>query len=250
MKQLILLDRTGLAEVLVGQFRSARAGLAVDWSTGYLLSRDHEMLLVLGKSVQPPQNVACVKSLVAAVRAEIEATRSEWPELVDGTDATPPEVAMAGRYAIALGDEALIRRDVVVNIATSALGVLLLLLIASRRLGLLLPALVPLALGLVPTFGFDAIVYGRLSAATSLIPTRERQQANLDWLQAVRPGSFNIDCVRRVFSKQAATEVYVSNPPRGGSSCSSRPWGETDRWESKISRTPLEPVDSSSVMSR
>ena len=68
---------------------------------------------------------------------------------------------------IALGDDSLIRRDVTVNMLTSMLGVLVLFLFAFRRLGLLLYAFVPLASGLILTFGFAAIVLGNLSAATS-----------------------------------------------------------------------------------
>jgi len=167
MKQLMLQDPLGLAEVFLDRLTSSRAGLAVDWSSGYLLSRDHQMLLILAKPLEPPQNVDFSKQLMARVQTEIEAAQGRWPELAAGDDYPVPEVVMGGRYVIALGDDALIRRDVLVNVVTSMAGVLVLFLFAFRRLGPLLYAFFPLLSGLVLTFGFAAVVYGKLSAATS-----------------------------------------------------------------------------------
>lgn len=167
MKQLMLQDPLGLAEVFLDRVASSRAGLAVDWSSGFLLSRDHEMLLILAKPRQPPQNVDFSKQLMDRVQADIDAVRARWPELAGSEGVEAPEVVMGGRYVIALGDDALIRRDVLVNVVTSASGVLVLFLFAFRRLGLLLYAFVPLLCGLALTFGFAAGVYGKLSAATS-----------------------------------------------------------------------------------
>jgi predicted RND superfamily exporter protein len=76
-------------------------------------------------------------------------------------------VALGGRYVIAVGDHAIIRRDALVNIVTSMAGVLTLFLFAFRRFGLLLYAFVPLSCGLVVTFGFSQLAFGGLNAATS-----------------------------------------------------------------------------------
>ncbi|MFQ5351374.1 MAG: MMPL family transporter, partial [Thermoanaerobaculia bacterium] len=144
-----------------------RSGLSLDWTSGYMLSNDHRMLLVLAKPRHSPEDIDRNRQLVGAVRGEVAAALAGWPELVLDGEMTPPEVALGGRYVIALGDDQLIRRDVLTNLVTSMLGVLALFLFAFRRFGPLLYAFVPLSCGLVLTFGFTYLVFGELNAATS-----------------------------------------------------------------------------------
>lgn len=165
-KQLMLRDPIGLAEVFMDQFANSKSGLQVDWASGYFLSRDHQMLLVLAEPIEPPQNVDFVKEMMVEVEGVIDGALAQWAD-ISGEDTPPPEVVLGGRYVVALGDDTLIRRDVTINMVTSMLGVLLLFLFAFRRLGLLFYAFIPLASGLILTFGFAAITFGRLSAATS-----------------------------------------------------------------------------------
>lgn len=167
LKGLVRLDPLGLSEVFLDRLGTARVGLSLDWSSGYLLSQDHRMFLLLGKPARPPQDIEFNKLLKASVEAEIAAERTAW-EGWAGPDPPPfPEIALGGRYVIALGDEELIRRDAVTNFASSFLGVLLLFLFAFRRWGLLLYAFWPLACGLLVSFGVAALVFGTLSPATS-----------------------------------------------------------------------------------
>ena len=166
LKQLMTRDPLGMAAVFMDRFTGAKAGLSLDWASGYFLSKDHQMLLILVEPVEPPQNVDFVKEMMVEVEAVIAGVRAEWPEI--GSVGEPePEVVLGGRYVIALGDDSLIRRDVTVNMLTSMLGVLILFLFAFRRLGLLLYAFVPLATGLILTFGVASVTLGNLSAATS-----------------------------------------------------------------------------------
>ena len=166
LKQLMTRDPLGLAEVFMGHFSSSKAGLAVDWASGHFLSRDHRMILILAEPVGPPQDVDFVKEMMVEVQGSIDEVVGLWSE-IGSPDVPAPEVVIGGRYVIALGDDSLIRRDVVVNMVTSMIGVLVLFLFAFRRLGLLLYAFVPLASGLILTFGFAGVVFGNLSAATS-----------------------------------------------------------------------------------
>ncbi len=165
-KELIKLDPLGLSNLFLGRLTAARSGLSVDWSSGYLLSRDHRMLLMLAKPVLPPQNVGFSAAMVAAVEAEVGGLRAGWAEF-SGSGEPAPEVSLGGRYVIGLGDAELIRRDVIANVLTSAVGVLILFLFAFRRLGALAYAFFPLACGLVLTFGFSALAFGGLNSATS-----------------------------------------------------------------------------------
>ena len=166
LKQLMLRDPMGLAEVFMDDFTTSKAGLELDWGSGYFLSRDHQMLLVLAEPIGPPQDVDFVKEMMAAVEGSIDQVLAGWGE-ISGRGDPVPEVVIGGRYVVALGDDSLIRRDVTINMLTSMIGVLLLFLFAFRRLGLLFYAFVPLASGLILTFGFAALTFGQLSAATS-----------------------------------------------------------------------------------
>jgi len=165
-KRLALLDPVGLSDIFIDGVQSTRSGLSIDWSSGYLLSRDRRMLLLLARPEEPPQDVDFSRQLVERVQVEVDAVLEEWPEISHGELATP-QIDLGGRYVIALGDDAVIRRDVITNVLSSTVGVLLLFLFAFRRLSPLLYAVVPLASGLILTFGFSSIVYGSLSAATS-----------------------------------------------------------------------------------
>lgn len=166
-KSLYKLDPFGLAEIFLGRVQSSRGTLKVDWTSGYYLSMDHRLLLILVEPVRPPQDIPFDERLAKEVDRVVAETRSDWGEIT-GEGAPPvPEVVVGGPYLTAVGDASLIRNDMIVNIATSAIGVLVLFLIAFRRPGALLYAFVPLICGLVLTFGFAKLTVGSLSSATS-----------------------------------------------------------------------------------
>jgi predicted RND superfamily exporter protein len=166
LKPLMLLDPIGIIDVFFDRLTTSTAGLKLDWTRGSFLSRDHQMLLILAKPVAPPQNVDLARQMVTEIDAAVEQVLAEWDEIA-GPGAPLPEVELGGRHIIGIGDESVIRNDFIINLLTSTLGVLLLFLFAFRRFGPLLYAVVPLASGLVLTFGFSYLLYGRLSAATS-----------------------------------------------------------------------------------
>ncbi len=167
VKDLLKLDPLGVSEVFVDRIGGVRGPLAVDWQSGRYLSRDHRLLLILGKPVRPAQDLAFNRELHDTMTAEVEATRGGWAELSEGAGLPPPEVFFGGRQMIALDDVGLIRRDVIVNAVTSLLGVLALFYLAYRRTSLLLLVFSPLACGLAITFGFSAVAIGVLSSATA-----------------------------------------------------------------------------------
>jgi uncharacterized protein len=169
VKTLAKLDPLGLAQIFLGRVESSRGSLQVDWTSGYYLSRDHRMLLILAQPARPPQNMKWNERLMAEVHRAVAATQARWGEIA-GPGAPPkPEVALGGPHLTALGDTSVIRFDMIVNILTSALGVLLLFLFAFRRLGALAYAFVPLICGLLLTFGFAKLIAGSLNMATSVV---------------------------------------------------------------------------------
>ena len=175
-KRLLALDPFGLAGVFLGHLDASRGAIAVDWTSGYYLSGDHRLLLLLAKPTGPPQDVDFDKRLVAAVEGRVAAARAGWPAILGFASAEEaaaegfppaPEVDLGGSYLTALDDARFIVSDGLLGAATAVAGVLLLFLFAFRRLGPLLFAIAPLACGLVLTFGFAAVTVGTLSTATS-----------------------------------------------------------------------------------
>jgi len=169
VKQLAKLDPLGLATIFLGRVESSRGSLQVDWTSGYYLSRDHRMLLILAEPARPPQNLKWNEHLIAEVNHAVAATQARWTDIAGPGGPPRPQVALGGPHLTALGDTSLIRFDMVVNILTSALGVLLLFLFAFRRIGALAYAFVPLICGLLLTFGFASLIAGSLNMATSVV---------------------------------------------------------------------------------
>ncbi|HYN20349.1 MAG TPA: MMPL family transporter [Thermoanaerobaculia bacterium] len=169
VKELSRLDPLGLSEIFLGRVQSSRGTLKVDWSSGYYLSRDHQFLLILAEPDRPPQDLKYNERLGADAQAAVDRSLARWSEIAGPEPPPKPEVGLGGSYMTALGDASLIRNDMLVNIATSLGGVLLLVLIAFRRPAALAYGFVPLICGLLITFGFAKLVFGSLSSATSVV---------------------------------------------------------------------------------
>lgn len=168
LKELVRHDPMGLSEIFLGRLESSRGTLNVDWTSGYYLSRDHRLLLILAEPVKPPQDVPFTERMVVSVDRVIADTLSRWEEIAGPEPPPKPTVDLGGPHMTTVGDAGLIRKDMIVNIITSALGVFILFLFAFRRVGALLYAFVPLLCGLVLTFGFASALFGALSSATSV----------------------------------------------------------------------------------
>ncbi|HEY8711358.1 MAG TPA: hypothetical protein VIM68_00725, partial [Thermoanaerobaculia bacterium] len=65
LKQLIEYDPFNLVPVFLKKFQAASGGFNIDASSGYYLSNDHEMLLMLIKPKRPAQDVPFGKELLA-----------------------------------------------------------------------------------------------------------------------------------------------------------------------------------------
>ena len=166
LKQLVQYDPFNLVPVYLNKFKSASGGFNMDASSGYILSTDHEMLLMLVKPKRPAQDVPFAKKLLTDGQLiEAEALKEFQKNAPAGTPL--PVIEHSGGYAIALGDADLIRKDVIVNVLGSFFGVLALFLYAFRRPLAILYAALTMALGLALTFGTAGLVYGTLSSASA-----------------------------------------------------------------------------------
>ena len=166
-KDLLVRDPLGFLPLLLGQLSTTPASLKVDYASGYYLSSDHSMLLLLARPVRPAQDIEFDGRLMRDLRPRIERAR----RAVAKEDGVPldevPQVLLGGGHRTALEDASLIRRDIITNSMTSLVGVMLLFLFAYRRFSAVHYAFLPLAVGLALTFAFTAIVLGRLNSATA-----------------------------------------------------------------------------------
>jgi predicted RND superfamily exporter protein len=165
-KSMIRIDPLGLGEVFLGKLSGSRGSLRVDLSTGFFLSPDHRLLLLLAKPTEPAQHFQFTEGLVAAVEQRIDGALARWEEIAGPEPPPPPRVELGGNYITTLEDARYIRRDVVVNNVSSTLGVLALFVYAFRRLGLILYALIPLFMGMSMTFGLMGLTVGALNAVS------------------------------------------------------------------------------------
>lgn len=166
-KELALRDPLGFLPMLLGQVSRTPASLKVDYSSGYYLSADHSLVVVLAKPRGAAQDIEFDERLFADLEPRIAAARARVAEENEAALAEVPEVLMGGGHRIAIEDAHLIRSDIVVNSVTSLIGVMLLFYFAFRRLATAQYAFLPLAVGLALTFLFAAAALGRLNSATA-----------------------------------------------------------------------------------
>ncbi len=166
LKQLVQYDPFDLEPIFIRKFQAASSGFKIDASSGYYVSADHSMALILIKPKQPAQDVPFGKRLMAD-GAKIEAHAIAQFRKTAPADLPMPDIEHTGGYAIAIGDADLIRQDVIANVLGSFFGVLALFLYAFRRPAAIGYAGAPLALSLAITFGTASLVYGKLSQASA-----------------------------------------------------------------------------------
>ena len=80
------------------------ARLQVDWTSGYYLSRDHRLLLILAEPVRPPQDIEFAERLAAKVDRVVAEADRQSGERSPGRSVKAPEVVVGGPHLTALGD--------------------------------------------------------------------------------------------------------------------------------------------------
>jgi predicted RND superfamily exporter protein len=166
-KEFAVRDPLGFLPMLLSRVNRTPAALTVDYSSGYYLSADHTLVLILAKPTGPAQNIDFDQRLMNDLRARIATVRRQFAKEEDLPLAEVPEVEIGGGHRIALEDATLIKKDIVSNSITSVVGVLLLFFLAYRRFATAHYAFLPLGTGLALTFIFAAVALGELNSATS-----------------------------------------------------------------------------------
>lgn len=164
-KQLVRVDPFNLLPVYAEKLQRAGGGLKVDFSSGYYLSADHRAAIIIARPRSAAQDLPFSRTLMEETRALTDHALEQFKAASPNVPA--PAVGYTGGYAIAAGDEQIIRQDMTLNSITSMIGVLLLYLYAYRRPSAMLYAVVPMGAAIIITFGIGALTFGTLSAAST-----------------------------------------------------------------------------------
>ncbi len=163
---LLEMDPFNLLPIFMEKMQSSGRGFNIDVTSGYYLSGDGTAVLMLVRPERPAQDLPAAQSLIERGRkleaGSLARFREEFP------DVPPPEIGHTGGYAIAVSDAGLIGRDIIINMLTSIIGVLLLFYYAFRRFTSILYAGVPMGLAIIITFGLAGLVLGELSSTSAL----------------------------------------------------------------------------------
>ena len=164
-KQLIRVDPFNLLPVFLDKLQRASGGMKVDFSSGYYVSQDGTMAVIIAKPHKAAQDLPFSREIMAETQRFTEEAVAEFKAA--NADVALPQIGFTGGYAIAAADEKIIRRDMTINSITSMIGVLLLYFYAFRRPSAVLYAAVPMTAAIIITFGIGTLAYGTLSAAST-----------------------------------------------------------------------------------
>ena len=160
MKELVRVDPLGLLPILKDYFSSGSGGFRFDMMDGYFLSEDRTTLLMLARPVKGALDVEFAKILMSDVK-RIEKEIAAEKNLNDKI-----RVGYTGGYPIAVGDEATIKRDMILTFVSSFFTILLLFYFAYRGIAILIYISIPLQMALIWSFGISYIFLGQLNMVT------------------------------------------------------------------------------------
>ena len=164
-EEFVRVDPMGLLMQILDNVRLGGIGITVDAETGCLIDPDRRMLLMVAKPTGPAQDLAFDRSLASGLRERLAQAAEDWR--ADGWGEAPPRVEFTGGHVIALADSDLITTDAVVGVISSLVGVMVLFVLAFRRLSAIGFAILPLVTGLALTIVFVSLALGRLNSLTA-----------------------------------------------------------------------------------
>lgn len=164
-KELLRIDPFGLLPRILEHVRFGGVGVRIDPSTGCLVDPGRTMMLMMAKPQRPAPDLKFDRLLASGLPERLRQAEAAWRD--EGWDGPRPEVEFTGGHMVTLEDSELIRGDVIVNLATSLVGVMILFGLAFRRAAAMLYAVLPLMTGLGLTLVFGAQALGRLNTLTS-----------------------------------------------------------------------------------
>ena len=138
-------------------------------SSGYLLSEDRKMMLLIAKPKGAAPDIRYDEILVEKVRSAERAAREIFTKRGNtdpGIDLQDLQIGLAGGYINALEDSRVIKKELMMNFSVSLIGVLTIFILAFGRGRAILYALLPLMMSPLLTLGLFSPFLGRLSEST------------------------------------------------------------------------------------
>jgi predicted RND superfamily exporter protein len=166
-KELVQKDPLGLRDLFARRFRDLKGNLNLRFNDGYTFSSDLELLIMIVKPIKPAQDLAFTETLLAAVNRITAAARAELTAELDPGALAMVTIDLTGGYPIVSDYNQLLKKDLGWTVISAFIGVMVLFLLAFRRIGSLLYVGVPLVVGLMWTMGFAGFAIGRLNLFTA-----------------------------------------------------------------------------------
>lgn len=160
LSQLSTRDPLKLHEFLLAHANKTRGALPTYQNGSEFITPDGRMLMIRILGERPASDLDFSRGFTAAIRQTIDHVRQESPGL---------QVELAGAYAIAAESERAIRSDMITNLWSSTLAIALLFLCAYRSFWCWPIAMVPLAWGIVASFGAYSIFSTEITPLTGAI---------------------------------------------------------------------------------
>jgi len=156
VQERIVRDPLGLfSDVFLGHFQKNFGAMRFDFRTGHFLSEDGRaaILQVWGKGT--PRDVAFSRRFLAHLDRAVEGLKEDL-----GADATHVRCGCTGGYPVALATQASIKGDMIITATGSFVLVLIIFFLAFRSILVNVTVGVPLALGVLCSFGLVAFFFG------------------------------------------------------------------------------------------
>ena len=166
-KELVQKDPLGLRDLFARRFRDLKGNLNLRFNDGYTFSSDLELLIMIVKPIKPAQDFAFTEALLAAVNRITAAARAELTAELDPGALATVTIDLTGGYPIVADYNQLLKKDLGWTVLSAFIGVMVLFLLAFRRIGSLLYVGVPLVVGLTWTMGFAGFAIGHLNLFTA-----------------------------------------------------------------------------------
>ncbi|MCB1044968.1 MAG: MMPL family transporter [Acidobacteria bacterium] len=166
-KTLIEKDPLALLDLAASYRDQITGNYSLDVSDGYLVSKDHELLLVLGKPTRPPEEVDFSVALTQFLEAKVDAACIAFEEEEGILAKDVAELGLTGAHPITAHENRTIKSDVVSMFVTSFFMVLALFIVAYHRPMAVVYVGIPLLSAEIWTLGIGYFLFGRLNLLTA-----------------------------------------------------------------------------------
>jgi len=154
-KELVQKDPFNLRSIFKGYILQQKGPYNLDLSRGYYLSQDQQALLMIIKPKSPPTDIDFDKKLLKTIK-ETEKKAGKEGVRIDYT----------GGYIMALDDERMIKRDIILTLSLAFFLVLTLFFLTFRRKETFFFVSAPLLMGLAWTVGIASLYPRHLNMVT------------------------------------------------------------------------------------